>query len=131
MSTYSQWNVAFGTPPQPTSSSQTSPPLRPPAAGNYELRTPQEPQAPGYSHQASVSPHGNQLSPHSGQLPSIQTNVPQAANYISSASPATNYVSPGMWQEAVQSSFGGGLKRQWDYGNQGMMNHAQMAKRRA
>jgi hypothetical protein len=38
---------------------------------------------------------------------------------------ALEYVSPTMWQDAVASSFGDGLKRNWDYSS----GATQMAKR--
>ena len=33
-----------------------------------------------------------------------------------------SFVSPSMWQESVASVYEGGLKRQWDYDDDGMVN---------
>ncbi|KAF2203750.1 hypothetical protein GQ43DRAFT_366107 [Delitschia confertaspora ATCC 74209] len=111
-----QWNIAFGTPP-PSSSSHSSPPLRPPPSGNYEAKTPQESNASNYQ-LANVSPQSNVIS-------SAQSQIPAAASY---ATPSNSYVTPTMWQEVVASSFGGGLKRGWDYGN-ASVDQPQMHKR--
>ncbi|OCK81236.1 hypothetical protein K432DRAFT_295954 [Lepidopterella palustris CBS 459.81] len=114
---FDQWNAAFGTPP-PSTSSQSSPPLRPPPPGTYELRTPQETNPPGYQLPS--------VSPNSSQIPNIQAQLPPPVSY---AAPNAPYVTPSMWQDVVASSFGDGLKRRWDYGNPGMMDQAQALKR--
>ncbi|KAF2498297.1 hypothetical protein BU16DRAFT_548115 [Lophium mytilinum] len=118
---FDQWNAAFGTPP-PSTSSQSSPPLRPPPPGTgYEARTPQEANPPNYQLPA--------VSPHVAQVPNIQAQLPPPVSYA--APPNASYVTPGMWQDVVASSFGGeGLKRRWDYGNPGMMDQPQSHKRR-
>lgn len=41
-----------------------------------------------------------------------------------SAAPMPSFVSPSMWQESVASVYEGGLKRQWDYDNNNMVNQA-------
>jgi hypothetical protein len=113
---YSQWNVAFGTPP-PSASSQSSPPLRPgPPGSNFDLRAQETPQS-NY-HLPSTSPQANVMQGTPSQLPP------------SSGYPSTNpsYVTPSMWQEVVASSFSDGLKRRWDHGSTSMPEQ-QMYKR--
>ncbi|KAF2013414.1 hypothetical protein BU24DRAFT_349768 [Aaosphaeria arxii CBS 175.79] len=104
-----QWNVAFGTPP-PSTTSQSSPPLRAPPTGNYDVRTPQEASQANYQ-LPNASPQSSSLQGTQGQLPS--------SGY---ATPSVNYVTPTMWQEVVASSFSDNLKRRWDHGNTGMID---------
>lgn len=116
---HSQWNVAFGTPP-PSTASQSSPPLRPPPAGNnYELRTPVEPSHPNYQ-----LPN---VSPQSSSLQGAQSQLPTSSSY---AAPGASYVTPTMWQEVVASSFPDGLKRRWDHGNTGMVDQSMYKRAR-
>jgi hypothetical protein len=114
---YSQWNVAFGTPP-PSASSQTSPPLRPgPPGNNFDMRAPQESPQTNY--------HLPTASPQSSVMQGAPSQLPPSSGY-----PSTNpsYVTPSMWQEVVASSFSDGLKRRWDHGNTSMQDQ-QMYKR--
>ncbi|ORX94520.1 hypothetical protein BCR34DRAFT_499193 [Clohesyomyces aquaticus] len=115
---FDQWNVAFGTPP-PSTSSQSSPPLRPPPTGNYDPRTPVESNQPGYQ-LPSVSPH-----PHG--LQNAQSQLPPPSSY---ATPSVPYVTPTMWQEVVASSFPDGLKRRWDHSNPPMIDQAMYKRAR-
>ncbi|KAF1997470.1 hypothetical protein P154DRAFT_280960 [Amniculicola lignicola CBS 123094] len=107
-----QWNVAFGTPP-PSALPQSSPPLRPPPTGNYEVRTPQETHQPAYQ-----LPNA---SPQSGGLQNAPPQLPPSSSY---ATPNVPYVTPTMWQEVVASSFPDSLKRRWDHGNPQMVDQA-------
>ncbi|KAJ9668940.1 hypothetical protein H2201_000766 [Coniosporium apollinis] len=116
---FDQWNAAFGTPP-PSSTSPCSPPLRPPAPGTYDLRTPQE-----MPHHGSYQSLG--YSPHDKPVPHIPSQVSPPVTYTPQSA---SYVTPSMWQEVVASSFGDGLKRRWDYGGAGIMDQGQGAKRR-
>jgi hypothetical protein len=113
---FDQWNVAFGTPP-PSASSQSSPPLRPPPTGNYELRTPQEPGPPNYQ-----LPN---VSPQSSSLQSAQAQLPPSTSYANGP-----YVTPTMWQDVVASSFPDSLKRRWDGGNAPMVDSSMYKRAR-
>ncbi|KAF2468272.1 uncharacterized protein BDR25DRAFT_327025 [Lindgomyces ingoldianus] len=115
---FDQWNVAFGTPP-PSTSSQSSPPLRPPPTGTYEVRTPQESNPPGYQ-LPNVSPQSNSIQ-------SVQSQLPPPTSY---ATPSVPYVTPTMWQEVVASSFPDGLKRRWDHGNAPMIDQSMYKRAR-
>lgn len=110
LTVYSQWNVAFGTPPPTSASSQSSPPLRPPPSGqNYDMRPAQDTMSSGYQ-LSSTSPQSANVHGPPGQMPPSST--------YGNAAPA--YVTPTMWQEAVASSFpDGSMKRRWD-GNPSM-----------
>jgi len=115
---FEQWNVAFGTPPPPSVSSQSTPPLRAtPSGNNYESRTPQDTTQPHYQ-LPNTSPQPSNMHGTPSQL------VP------SSTYPVTNpsYVTPSMWQEVVASSFPDGLKRRWDHDSPSMAD-ASMYKR--
>ncbi|KAF2756715.1 hypothetical protein EJ05DRAFT_518180 [Pseudovirgaria hyperparasitica] len=115
---FDQWNAAFGTPPQSTSS-QPSPPLRPPPPGSFEVRTPQDSHPPAFPQIASVSPQAH-------PPPNVQAQLPPPVSY---ATQSSAFVTPSMWQDAVASSFPD-LKRRWDYsGNQGVIDHGNMSKR--
>ncbi|KAF2277497.1 uncharacterized protein EI97DRAFT_375360 [Westerdykella ornata] len=116
---FDQWNVAFGTPAPLSASSQASPPLRPPPAGNYEVRTPQEPNQPNYQ-LPTISPQPNNL----------QGAQPQLAPATGYPAPNTSYVTPTMWQEVVASSFPDNLKRRWDQGNPGLTDQSMYKRAR-
>ncbi|EUC37413.1 hypothetical protein COCCADRAFT_85714 [Bipolaris zeicola 26-R-13] len=101
---FDQWNVAFGTPPPTSASSQSSPPLRPtPSGTSYDIRQAQEAMQPNYQ-MANTSPQSSHIHAASGQMPPSSTY----------SNPAPVYVTPTMWQEAVTSSLPDGLKRRWD-----------------
>ncbi|KAF1949084.1 hypothetical protein CC80DRAFT_280963 [Byssothecium circinans] len=108
---FDQWHVAFGTPPS-SAAAQSSPPLRPPTAGNnYDMRHPsQDAGQPNYQ-MPNVSPHPNIQNP----------QIPTSSAY---AAPNAAYVTPTMWQEVVASSYPEGLKRRWDTGNPAMVDHS-------
>ncbi|KAF2836339.1 hypothetical protein M501DRAFT_940292 [Patellaria atrata CBS 101060] len=114
---FDQWNVAFGTPPS-SSTSQSSPPLRPPQPGSYGLSA-QDQSLQTYPQQATVLPQ-------TSQVQNLHAQLPPPVSY---ATPTNPYVTPSMWQDVVASSFGDGLKRRWDYGNHGIMDQGQMSKR--
>ncbi|KAL6168458.1 hypothetical protein ACJQWK_06099 [Exserohilum turcicum] len=81
---FDQWNVAFGT--------------------NYDMRPAQDHMQPNYQ-MANTSPQSTHVHGPPGQMPPSST-------YSNPAAPV--YVTPTMWQEAVQSSMPDGLKRRWD-----------------
>ncbi|KAI4617809.1 hypothetical protein J4E83_006141 [Alternaria metachromatica] len=115
---FDQWNVAFGTPPPTSASSQASPPLRPhPPGTNYDMRPAQEAMQPGYQM--------SNTSPQSSNVHAVPGQMPPASTY---GNTAPVYVTPTMWQEAVASSLPDGLKRRWDdnasMGDQSMYKRA-------
>ncbi|KAH7123954.1 hypothetical protein B0J11DRAFT_435570 [Dendryphion nanum] len=114
---FDQWNVAFGTPPSTTS--QSSPPLRAPPTGTYDVRTPQETNQPTYQ-----LPNA---SPQSGDLQGQPNQLPPSTSY---ATPNVPYVTPTMWQEVVASSFPDGLKRRWDPSSAGMVDQSMYKRAR-
>ncbi|KAI9765464.1 MAG: hypothetical protein M1835_007375 [Candelina submexicana] len=94
---FSQWNTAFGTPPQAQPTPQATPPLNLPHLGpHHDLQ---------HVHEA------------------VQPTLPQTVNYNSqpqqpitvnytNATPA--FVTPTQWRESVAGVFSDGLKRRWE-----------------
>ena len=116
----SQWNVAFGTPPPASASSQSSPPLRPhPPGTNYDMRPTQDNIQPGYQ-----LPN---TSPQSSNIHGPPSQMPPSSTY-GNAAPV--YVTPTMWQEAVASSLPDGLKRRWDNNNPSMADQSMYKRAR-
>ncbi|KAF1940230.1 hypothetical protein EJ02DRAFT_350457 [Clathrospora elynae] len=117
---FDQWNVAFGTPPPTSASSQSSPPLRPhPPGTNYDMRPAQDTIQPGYQL--------SNTSPQSRNIHGPPSQIPPSSTYAS-ATPA--YVTPTMWQEAVASSFPDSLKRRWDQGGHHMSDESMYKRAR-
>ncbi|KAF1808719.1 hypothetical protein P152DRAFT_212646 [Eremomyces bilateralis CBS 781.70] len=107
---FDQWHVAFGTPTSQNtndSSSQASPPLRPPPLANnaFDQRSVQEQAPPSVA--AAPQPAYNQAY--------VPQRAPGQTLASSPVQQAPSYVTPSMWQDAVASSFSG-MKRRWDYG---------------
>ncbi|CAA9964483.1 Fungal-trans multi-domain protein [Pyrenophora teres f. maculata] len=116
---FDQWNVAFGTPPPTSASSQSSPPLRPNPSGNdYDLRPAQGGMQTNYQ-MSNTSPSPSNVHGPPGQMPPSSTY----------ANAAPVYVTPTMWQEAVASSLPDGLKRRWD-GNSAMADQSMYKRAR-
>jgi len=61
----------------------------------------------------------NQSLPNVNLTPGSHHPMPPQ-QYSGAAIPS--FVSPSMWQESVASVYEGGLKRQWDYDDDGMVN---------
>ena len=117
----SQWHTAFGTPTSSisaatggsmTSMTQQSPTLYSPAVDTHgvphmqeSMRTPtQHPQPQSYAIQTQMTPVTQMA-----QLPRTQAHSPTFH------STGSSYVSPGMWQDAVASTYDPtGLKRRWE-----------------
>lgn len=99
---FDQWNTTFGTPPSSSSSAPTQTPLKLAVPGAQDVPTLPE----------------LQTLPNVSVPPNSQAQPP--AQY--SGAPIPSFVSPSMWQESVASVYEGGLKRQWDYDENSMVN---------
>ena len=102
---HSRWNTTFGTPPSTQSGAnpQTNSPLKHPVPGAQEIPT------------MSV----NQSLPNVNLAPGSHHPMPPQQY---SGAPIPSFVSPSMWQESVASVYEGGLKRQWDYDDDSIVN---------
>ncbi len=101
----SQWNTAFGAPVAVAATLQASMPQPPPISNaNCNIQEPQSTNYATYNHTPTVSNY-------STLLPQVQNEMPQQTNFIPLHQ---TYITPSMWQDAVASTYGDGLKRRWD-----------------
>lgn len=149
-----QFNTAFSIPASalgPPGAYGNSPPIQMPAAQNYLQNTPSPPYPaattfpPSQQHQAYYAEMQQRQQQHDQQQgqqgqqymdspnPGMQQQQQQMPQQATGAyrPPDTVYVTPKQWQQSVASVYDGGLKRRWDYMQQGGGGGAEsMAKRR-
>ena len=101
----SQWNTAFGAPVAAAATAQAPMPQPLPISNaNCDTHEAQSANYATYNHTPTVLNY-------STLLPQVPNEMPQQTNFMP---PHQTYITPSMWQDAVASTYGDGLKRRWD-----------------